>query len=185
MRQEWNSWPLTGRSFLPTLGNSVSFSVKCNLYAHFERLQSSSLLGQGVGSRAGAFSCPISCHTSTWQFYKKIFTHMISFYPHHSPVNYVLFFPFYWLGEVKKFDQGHPKLVSKKSTNSNSDTSATSISPDPRKHHLRRHLIIKRMLVFLTVISLFTVIYLGCHLGLLVCFLWGRAVFIFCYEFTC
>lgn len=85
----------------------------CNLYAHFEKLESSSLLGQWVGSGKW-FSCQISCHTSTSQYYKVISTHIITFYPHHSPTNYILFSPFHRLREVKKFDQGHPELVSKR-----------------------------------------------------------------------
>lgn len=41
VRQEWNSWPLTARSFLPTLGNSLPISVIYRL-----TLESSSLLGR-------------------------------------------------------------------------------------------------------------------------------------------
>lgn len=85
----------------------------CNLYAYFERLESSSLLGQGVGLREW-FSCQISGHTSTSQYYKVISTHVITFYPHHRPINYILFFPFHRLGEVETSDQGHPELVSKR-----------------------------------------------------------------------
>lgn len=95
VRQEWNSWPLTARSFLPTLGNSLPISVIYRL-----TLESSSLLGRelrgeeikgdemkGDGEIEGEqvrFSCQISCCTSTWQFYKVTSTHVTSLNPHNS-----------------------------------------------------------------------------------------------------
>lgn len=114
---------------------------KCNLYAHFESLESSSLLGQGVESRQGVVF--LSNHLP-----HHYFTFLQSnFYPHYlilplsQPCKLHIILPIL-LTQVKKFNQDHLELVSKKVL-TQTDFSATEIGPESSMYHLSKHLILK------------------------------------------
>lgn len=86
---------------------------KCNLYAHFQRLESSSLLGQGVRSRERVV------FLSNQLPHQSFIVLQSNFYPHYlispfpQPCKLHIFLPISQT-QVKKFNLGHLELVTKK-----------------------------------------------------------------------